>query len=289
MDTLVSVIIPTYKRPESLRRAVESVLYQKYSFLEILIVNDDDDDDDKTILKIIKNFNDKRVIYFKNCRTKGANGARNTGILNAKGNFIAFLDDDDEWYKSKLETQLKCLRSKNDTFGGVYSGYKIEYKNHWNDYYGYRKGRMLNDILLNNIKVCAGSNLLIKSSVIGKIGLWDEEMKRQQDLEFLIRLLDKYDLAFDNNIAVRIYGHNTPNPKKAFNAREIYLKKISKYLDELSGREKNEFYSDHCRRQAYYLIKQKKYIDAIVYWKKAINYKKVSLRKDAKLLYHLIK
>ena len=92
---LVSIIIPTYNRKDLLIKAVESILLQTYSNWELLIINDYEN-------PIKLNFNDTRISIQNNKFTKGGNGARNTGLSMAKGNFIAFLDDDDEWEKDKL-------------------------------------------------------------------------------------------------------------------------------------------------------------------------------------------
>lgn len=283
----VSVIIPTYKRPEKLVRALKSVIRQSYSNFEIFVVNDDEDD--QSVLNVINDINDIRINYLKNSLTKGANGARNTGILESTGSYIAFLDDDDEWLCNKLENQIIYLKRKPDDFGGVYSGYLIERKNKWREYLGLKEGGIFSEVLLDEVKICAGSNLLIKAEVIDKIGLWDEELLRQQDLEFLIRFLNHFKLAYDNNIVAKIYGHNTPNPKKAFEEREKYEKKILKFLNMLSSNGRDQFYSNHFRRQTMYLFKLEDFKLAKVYWKKAKSNKQISIKKDFKILFLYIK
>jgi len=285
---LVSIVIPTFKRLKKLHQAIESVLNQTHSSIEILVINDDDSDDNH-VLNVIDSFKDSRIKYFKNSRKKGANGARNTGILNANGEYIAFLDDDDEWLINKLEGQLKCLKTKKDTYGGVYSGYLIEKNKKWEEYIGNVEGRIINEVILDEVKVCTGSNLLIKTETIKKVGLWDEDLLRQQDLEFLIRFLNDYELAFDKNTVVKIYGHNTPNPKKAFKEREKYILKISNFLKMLPENKMNQFYSDHYRRQAIYLLKMNETRIALKYWKKAIKINLISSRKDIKILFFYFK
>lgn len=287
MKDFVSIIIPTYQRPEKLKIAIESVLKQSYNSFEILVINDSNEE--VQVIELIEKLEDQRIRYFRNLRTKGANGARNTGIINSKGNFIAFLDDDDEWLPGKLESQLNCINSKQLEFGAVYSAYQIESNNNWNNYYGIKEGKIINEILLDKVKICTGSNLLVKAEVFEKTGLWDEELLRQQDLEFLIRLLNHYQLAYDNNIVAKIYGHNTPNPKKAFEEREKYILKISDFLLLLSDDEINQFYSDHYRRQVVYLLKLKNFKLANEYWKKSRKYKMFVVRKDIKMLLFYLK
>src|SRR3989338_8677774 len=99
----VSVIIPTHNRPELLKRAVKSVLNQTYKDLEVIVV---DDGLEKRADETVNSFNDSRLKYIQHPEEKGGSAARNTGIKNSSGEFIAFLDDDDEWLPEKLEIQI---------------------------------------------------------------------------------------------------------------------------------------------------------------------------------------
>ena len=220
---MVSVIIPTFERDEKLKRALLSVIQQTYSDIEILVINDSNSD--IVVKRIIKQINDVRIKYFKNERLKGANGARNTGILKAKGEYIAFLDDDDEFLENKLKTQIRCLKNKDESWGGVYSAYIIENNKRWKEFKKGNEGYLLKDILLNNLSLCAG-NILIKAETIPIVGLWDENLYRQQDIEFLVRFSNIFKIAFDNNVSAKIYGHNLPDYFKTFEEREKFLNKI---------------------------------------------------------------
>ena len=280
---LVSIIIPTYKRYDTLDRAVKSVLNQSYENLEVIVV-----DDDLTNEKLDLDIDDARVQIIKNKRTKGANGARNTGILEAKGHYVAFLDDDDEWLENKLSTQVSYLKSKDSTFGGVYSSYRIERKGKWGEYFGSKEGDIMAEVILDEVKVCAGSNLLIKAEVIKEVGLWDEDLKRQQDLEFLIRMLNRFKLAYCDNISLKIYGHNTPNFSKAYQAREQFVSKINPFVRKLDKKTQNVFYSHHNRRQAMYLFQLKRFKEGLKYWKNAQRFESVSIKKDIRIIMALM-
>ena len=105
-NDLVSVIIPTYNRANLIKRSVESVLNQTYKNLELLIIDDGSTDNTK---KIIDTLNDKRIIYIKQ-QNQGASAARNKGIENARGEYIAFQDSDDVWHLDKLEKQIIALQ-----------------------------------------------------------------------------------------------------------------------------------------------------------------------------------
>ena len=92
-ETLISVIIPTFNRAHCIEKAILSIFKQKYTNFEIIIVNDGSTDD---TLEIISSLQDKRLRLICHERNKGLAVARNTGINNAKGEFITFLDDHDE-------------------------------------------------------------------------------------------------------------------------------------------------------------------------------------------------
>jgi glycosyltransferase involved in cell wall biosynthesis len=101
----VSVVIPTYNRAEKVRRAVESVLAQSFKDLEVIVVDDGSCDGTGQILRHV--FGDRIHYHFQ--PNQGVSAARNKGIEEAKGEWIAFLDSDDVWEREKIEWQLKAL------------------------------------------------------------------------------------------------------------------------------------------------------------------------------------
>lgn len=106
---MISVIIPTYNRADKILNSINSVLNQTIKDIEIIIVDDGSEDETHNIVKKIK---DDRVRYIKHTKNMGVSTARNTGIKYAKGEYIAFQDSDEIWYKNKLEIELLAL-SKN--------------------------------------------------------------------------------------------------------------------------------------------------------------------------------
>ena len=142
-----SVIIPTCKRSTLLHYSVKSVLSQTFSNFELLVI--DDCPDDKTI-SVVRLFSDSRIRYLKNARTKGASGARNVGIMNSLGEWIAFLDDDDIWLPRKLELYHNFIQSGGNRYGLIYSGYAIydfENKNEVEIYFPNKKGWLQKELL----------------------------------------------------------------------------------------------------------------------------------------------
>ena len=107
---MVSVIIPTYNRGPLIGRAIASVLNQTYKDIEVLVIDDASTDYTETVVDSIK---DERLHYYKLEKNGGACRARNVGISKAQGEYIAFLDSDDEWMSNKIELQYKFAKEKN--------------------------------------------------------------------------------------------------------------------------------------------------------------------------------
>lgn len=105
MKAIVSVVVPCYNRAKSCARAVRSVLCQTYSGIEIIVVDDASDDGDE-LAGALSKIGDARIRLIRHDVNQGGAAARNSGVAAAAGEFIAFLDSDDEWMPSKLEKQL---------------------------------------------------------------------------------------------------------------------------------------------------------------------------------------
>ena len=108
---LVSVIIPYFNKREYIEETIQSVLSQSYENLEIILIYDDENQRDLSFIKKIQQF-DKRINLFINQKSLGAGESRNFGIEKAKGEYVAFLDADDIWKKSKLKKQIDFMISQ---------------------------------------------------------------------------------------------------------------------------------------------------------------------------------
>ena len=116
---LVSVIIPTYKRPNMLGRAIDSVLGQSYTNIEVVVVDDNSDGDKyrlETIQYMERYANDYRVKYIKHKTNQNGSAARNTGIQNSVGEYIAFLDDG-YFLKDRIKEAIHFLQNSSADCG----------------------------------------------------------------------------------------------------------------------------------------------------------------------------
>ena len=183
---LVSVIVPTYNRPDMLKDTIQSILDQTYQGFEIIVVNDAGED----VSSVLQTFNSSKISCLSHEINKGLAAARNTGIRNAKGNYIALLDDDDCFYKDHLETAVEAIRS----------GWKVVYTNAVRAEYakvgtGYelRRKHVPYSIDFDRSKLLLGNIAPVNCFVFEreaafKTGLFDESFSVLEDWEFWIRL-----------------------------------------------------------------------------------------------------
>lgn len=108
---VVSVVIPVHNRADLIGRAVSSVISQTFDKWELIVVDDGSDED---VLSVLTRFTDPRISVVRLDKNSGAPVARNTGVRRARGDFVGFLDSDDEWLPNKLEVQLRAMDSQID-------------------------------------------------------------------------------------------------------------------------------------------------------------------------------
>ena len=120
--SLVSVLMPYYKKKPFIESSIQSILNQTYQNFEIIVIDDELSDESSEVLKKISTL-DKRIMVIKNKNNQGAGETRNFGIKIASGEYIAFCDCDDLWKKTKLDQQLKFMRNLNIDFS--FTAYEI--------------------------------------------------------------------------------------------------------------------------------------------------------------------
>ena len=231
----VSVIIPTYNRAHLVGRAIQSVLNQTYQDFEIIVVDDGSIDNTE---EIVNSFDDKRIRYIKHKKNKGAAATRNTGIKNARGEYIAFQDSDDEWLSEKLDEQIKIFKNESNNPGAVYCGvtYIDKKGNSINKkWYPKKKGNIYEDLLYKN---CVGgcSNVIVKKECFNQVGLFDENFLLCQDIDMWIRIARCYRFSFAKSCLVK-YRIHADNRSKNHNLMIKNINRIQeKYYSELRKR-----------------------------------------------------
>lgn len=228
---LVSVVIPTYNRSKTIKRAIDSVLAQTYLNIEIIIVDDCSADNTENI--VLENYKDNnRVKYIRLKNNLGACIARNIGIKNSKGKYVAFLDSDDVFYKDKIEKQIIAIKKSNMDLCA-------------SDYY-----RINKDGSKCIIKTCTNKNeiyeellfcnFITTGTLIGKRECFeyinfDNKLPRYQDWDLVLRLSKEYSIyCLEEPTILQEYQINsitssTNHKKTMFALKTIYKKNIDGY------------------------------------------------------------
>lgn len=191
----ISVVIPSYNRRTLLLRAIDSVLRQDCPLFELLVVDDGSTDGTADAVRAIM---DKRIRLIRENVQRGANAARNRGLLEAKAPIVCFLDSDDEYEPHKLSTVLALFEEQPD-LGTLVDSYSIVNPRK-------RAGQpedLINPIIRSSDAFLAAlfdstvksrrvrkstSGMSVRRDVAIRAGLFDEKLLRRQDMEFLIRL-----------------------------------------------------------------------------------------------------
>lgn len=186
MQTLVSIVIPSHNRAGLIRRTLDSILNQSYQDWECLVVDDRSEDDTKDI---VQNYTtrDKRFKYLVNKRKPGAQGARNEGILQAKGDWVLLLDSDDYLFPSYLEKMLSKI-TDDDSIIVCYGQMVDEQSGQFLERMDRIQDGNIHSALLNGLAYVTFQASLVSRKSLIDIGLLDENCPSHQELETHLRL-----------------------------------------------------------------------------------------------------
>ena len=222
----VSVIIPTYNRKNLLKRALNSVSSQTYVPHEIIVVDDGSSDGTKDWVS--ERFPYVRYIYQDN---SGVSSARNAGIKEAKGSWIAFLDSDDEWMPDKLEKQERAINDSKEAWlchtneVWVRNSVRVNQMKKHQKYGGY--------VFENCLDICriSPSSVLIKKEVFEMVGLFDESLKVCEDYDLWLRITSVLPIIFLDQPLIIKYGGHADQISRVDNGIEQYrIKSLEKIL-----------------------------------------------------------
>ncbi|MFA5248481.1 MAG: glycosyltransferase family 2 protein [Patescibacteria group bacterium] len=190
---LISVVIPTYNRKYTIQRAINSILTQTYKNWEIVIVDDGSVDNTK---EEIKQFLNNSKIKYYHQKNSGVCSARNFGILKATGEYVSFLDSDDEYFPDRLEKQLYEMLKVNAIFSlsnrltAIEGKIDKKIKNIHNKNYFLSKL----DVIKLNIPLSA-TLMMFKKNKLGEIK-FEEDLPASNDFDFILRVLNKINVLF---------------------------------------------------------------------------------------------
>jgi glycosyltransferase involved in cell wall biosynthesis len=252
----VSVIIPTYNRGWILKEAIDSVLTQDYKDFELIVVDDGSTDNTSEILASYGN--GIRVLFQEN---KGVSAARNRGIAEASGQFIAFIDSDDLWLPQKLSTQVEFFNQTPDAL-------ICQTEEVW-----IRKGKRVNPkmrhkkpsgmIFEPSLELClvSPSAVMIRRVLFDRIGEFDVTLPACEDYDLWLRISCRFPVhLIDTPLIIKRGGHNDQlSSMKGLD--KFRIKAIEKIIN--SGRlgedqyraavkalkERCKIYADGCRKR----------------------------------------
>lgn len=213
---MISVIIPTYNRYSFLEKAVKSVLKQSLRDFELIIVDDGSDDGTE---KVVQSFGDTRIRYFFQ-KNQGVSAARNKGIIESKGDVVAFLDSDDYWKEAKLKKQQKFMENDSCIISHT--------QELW-----YRRGKILNqkkehrkssgNLFAKSLEMCSISisTVMMRKSLFDAVGLFDENLTACEDYDLWLRVTSRHPVfLLDEALTIKDGGrpdqlsHRIPMPDR---------------------------------------------------------------------------
>jgi glycosyltransferase involved in cell wall biosynthesis len=233
-----SIITPTFLRPSLLMRTINSVINQTFTDYEHIIIDDANDEETRNI---VTGFNDKRIIFHQHTTPRGAAGAYNSGIKLSGGEYLLFLDDDDEYLPTFLEKMYLCFSNSGKNAGFVwtgisviqdsYDGEKLLFSKVWPEKFSAKEDGLIAATTIGN-----GYGLCVRKSCVDVTGLYDESITMGHDADFLFRLAGRFEFQTIPEILVKIHHHGSSQltaERNNFTRLELREKILEKHLGML--------------------------------------------------------
>lgn len=228
----ISVIIPAYNCAGLISRTIQSVRNQTFQDWELIVVDDGSTDNTRDVVLSFQK-NDPRIKYLNQPNSGAPASPKNNGIRNATGDYIAFLDHDDEWLPEKLEKHVSVfekfpktgLVASNAMIVNEANGQKKEYKMPQNS-------DIICSLLERNVVFCS-SGATVKKDVFDQAGLFDENFKLGDDWDMWIRIAKKFNFRFINEPLYNFYRHDKTVTSRIKMATKIkdYEYGLAKHID----------------------------------------------------------
>ena len=232
----VSVIMASFNREHCIGRAIESIINQTFENWELIVVDDCSSDNTEEVVEAYT-ASDERIIYLKLEKNLGCSGARNEGMKICTGEYITFLDSDDEYDPTKIEKQIKVFQESTDPKLGIVSCGAIDHRDgiEYNRRMPIRRNDYYRSLLAKRKRIGVGSPfMMIPSSIIkGENKYFDPEMPAAIDWDIAVRICRDYTLDFVPEHLVLYHHHSGErmyNPDSAVKSLKL---QYSKYKDWL--------------------------------------------------------
>lgn len=241
--TKVTVVLPAYNSASTLSRAIESVLAQTLDDIELIVVNDGSSDETTTVASSYED----EIVHLEHDKNRGGSVARNTGIRDSAGEYIAFLDADDEWKPTKLAKQVDLLESRTNDWVAAYCDYtsvrsgptssirSFISRRGEGDYPKEGGNELIPYVFTTQFSLGGASTLLARRSTVEAIGGFDGSFERHQDWEFIVRLLKTGKIAYIDEKLVMKYASGSPTPSTLERAQRQYFEKFREEITELES------------------------------------------------------
>lgn len=242
-NLVFSVVIPTYNRAHLVKRAIKSVLLQTYPGFEIIIVDDCScDNTEEVIQETIKE--DKRVRYVKLDKNRGASAARNRGVEQSKGDYIAFLDSDDEALGMWLEKSKKKMLQLPQSWGVLYPRYYIKdeltdvmYLNAFSP----MEGNIFKDLMRGSGLSIGVSGAVVKKLAFLEVGGFDEKLCGYHDYDLWYKMAREWTFHFVNAPLILFHDHQNlrlmGETEKREKAYSLFHQKWKVEIEKIAGKD----------------------------------------------------
>jgi O-antigen biosynthesis protein len=237
---LISVVIPSYNRAHCIGRALESVKAQGIADLEVLVGDDASTDD--TVAEVMRLTPSSGIVRLP--VNSGAAAARNAVLLQARGEFIACLDSDDEWLPGKLSAQLAFLRSHPEV-GLVGTGHILECKNGMRVVFPGNNASDWKKELQMAVSFHGASTPMIRRNVLDKVGLQDERLRVLEDWDWMLRIAECFPVhVLPESLAV-IHENQPSDPDRTLESMGIFLEKHQEAINRYGKAHARRVISQH--------------------------------------------
>ena len=233
----ISIIMPVYNGEKHMKLSIESILHQTFPDFEFIIINDGSTDNTSVLMTSVY----PEIVFIQQSNT-GVSCTRNVGIKRASGDWIAFLDSDDEWFPEKLEVQMNALYKNpelkichtNEIW--IRNGTRVNPKKKHEKFGGW--------IFQKCLPLCciSPSSVIIHKSIFDEVGLFDDSLLVCEDYDLWLRITARNPVLYIKKPLLRKYGgHNDQLSRKYWGMDRFRIKSLEKiiYSKELSESDEN--------------------------------------------------